>query len=343
MPRQMPEFSMPPEHQASAAGPQGDDRPGRPSAPKPRRGGLRRALGSPRALVAAAVLGAVVGGAAVAGGHAAASAAGVAAEASARTTAQAYLDAIADGRAGDATAIGPVDERAGLLTDASLATAERIRAPEVGLVDVDGQRGTASVRFEVDGREVRHELELLRDAGEWRVATTLAEPMLVPRFGTVSPSIGGIGTAGVDLPLLYPGVYTTDAFEDEALALDPERLVVDGTSTTAHGSALFPRPNDEVAARALATGLAHARACAVAGECSLEQGAPVEAAGDASIGGLRERSAERRDLELHLPVTTHGAARDVQLRFSTDAADARWQCRMASIAGAVEAWEPCRA
>lgn len=338
---EMPTFSMPEEGLAKQdEGAEPPHSPQRIEGSPPSEPRQRRI--DPRALVAVGLVGVLLGAGGAWAAQRATTTAAQEREAGARETALTYLEAIADGRASDAGALAPVEDRIGLLSDDVLATAERIAQPTIVDVAVDRDAASAWGWFLLLGRATQVQLELRDEAGEWRITTPLVEPLVVPRYGSLAASIAGVGLGGPDLPLLYPGRYVTDAYESDTLLLGPSSVVVDGLTDTAPEHADFPRPAQAVAERATSDGLAHARACARMGACGLDVGLSVEAAGPLSLSGLLEHEAGRRDLEFTLPLALPGRdggeESQVQLRFSVSAEQqSDWECRIG-----IEPWGPCR-
>lgn len=150
-----------------------------------------------------------------------------------RTVADQYLTAIATGRAGVATALVPVEGSGRVAPDAVLQSAEPITDYSVQLVQVDGDSGSADVRYRVGGTEVFRSLAAQLIDDDWHLRTTLAEVADV-RF---SDPIVRVQVADVPLDdstplLLYPGSYTVDAYSGPFFLSGGDRFVVDGDLST---------------------------------------------------------------------------------------------------------------
>lgn len=190
------------------------------------------------------------------------------------TLAQAYLDAIEEGRAADATELAPVEGDASLLLDAVLGGAERISGTEVGAVEVDGDVASVRVAYRAWSGAVERSLDAARVGAGWVLTTSLAEPVAIrdePALG-IAPGIRGIPLALDGSSLLYPGAYGTDPHVAALWAYEPARVVVDGVpGGQPFGVVLSPRGSSPEAQLEIAA--AHLAACQADGSCPLADGA----------------------------------------------------------------------
>ncbi|MGC5076766.1 hypothetical protein [Agrococcus sp. DT81.2] len=269
-----PDFVMPPEAVAPPALPPESAPPedaGRAHDPTAEPEGAAAAPRMPwRQLIVAGLVGVLIGAALPAGVQAAQDAAAAAQVEALRSTAMAYLTAIAEGDAERATAMVPVDGH--MPPDVVLGSAERIEELEVQLVTIEDDVARIDVRFEVGAAEQVRELAAERVDEEWRITTSLAEQVIVHSFDGVT----GVTLAGVTLPanrsvVLYPGVYRADEVETPLLRSGGERFEVDGDPNTP--SDLFSNPMLTDEFRDAAVDVATARVAA----CLEQQGCPFDA------------------------------------------------------------------
>lgn len=183
----------------------------------------------------------------------------------------AYLTAIADGRAVDANALVPAYGRAELLSDQVLGDAERVSQPEVLDPYVDGDRGWVSVRYLQGYVGVERTLEAVRDASDWRLTTSLAEAV-EPAWWIVD-IIAISGETVREGALLYPGGYTTDAFDDGTVTLAPTPVWIDGDPATQTALEIEPGVRPAVATRLGELAAAFLEACRSSGACDIGPGA----------------------------------------------------------------------
>ncbi|WAC67350.1 hypothetical protein OVA14_06355 [Agrococcus sp. SL85] len=287
----MPEFEMPPERVPATSGEPGGDGPhdgaavgaptgdagldgaGRGDERQERRRGRRRLVVGVAAVAAIAI---VAGSAAVTQDlERRAAEADVAALTEATL---AYVGALEDGRAEEATALVPVVGDASLLVDAVLGAADRIAEAEVVAVEVEGDAARVELAYRSTSGPVGRTLEAERRAEGWALVTSLAEPIALDpaQIMGLRPTIAGVEVVEAGR-LLYPGVYRTDAVERALWATEPMALPVDGDPRTpvvapevpiVVGSVPFPE--------AFERSRAHFEACQLAGSCPIADGALAE-------------------------------------------------------------------
>lgn len=262
-----------------------------------------------------------------------------------RSTTMAYLEAIAAGESNAATAMVPVEPHSETPPDAVLRSAQRIELPEVRLTEVEGDLATVEVRYRAAGRVVARSLDAEHVGGQWRLLTSLAEPVVAYSFDGMS----GITVAGVDLPptgrvLLYPGRYETDRTTTPLIATGGERFDVDGDPST---------PTEVYSAMDLAPGMAdvaeeiaiaHVRACESRGECASEASADVAMIDEPWVENIDATGAVSMMVQLHSREFS-GQTRQLRMRAVVDEAGALvgWECGDISEQGFPDAMEPCRA
>ncbi|GAA1424915.1 hypothetical protein [Agrococcus citreus] len=347
-----PEFVMPPEppaRQLAAPAPA-------PGPPEPERHPAAHLTAEPdepiarprvpwRQLTAAALVGILVGAGLPSVFQGVDGAAADARVESLRSTTMAYLDAIAAGESNAATAMVPVEADAETPPDAVLRSAQRIELPEVRLTQVEGDLATVQVHYRAGGRMISRSLDAEHVGGQWRLLTSLAEPVIAHSFDGTS----GITVAGVDLPptgrvLLYPGTYRTDRTTTPLIAMGGERFDVDGDPSTPTEvySAMDVAPGMADVAEEVA--IAHVRACDSGAECAIEAGADVEMVDEPWVESVDARGAVSMMVQLHSRDFS-GQTRQLRMRAVVDEAGALvgWECGDISEQGFPGAMEPCRA
>lgn len=198
--------------------------------------------------------------------------------------ATAYLAAIAEGRAADANALVPPPTRhAALLSDLVLDDAARITEAEAVVAHLEGDRGWVDVHFRVGRVDVVRTLDAVREEGGWHLTTSLAEPAMpawwLPGLARLSAAPLHEGT------LLYPGVYTTDAFDDGVVGLAPTQLWIDGDPGTVAELVIEPVLRPEIEARLAETARRFVEGCRSSGECAVGAGS-LEASAAADVDGF---------------------------------------------------------
>lgn len=247
-----------------------------------------------------------------------------------RSVAVEYLTAIATGRAGVATELVPPTGSGRVAPDAVLQSADPITDHTVQLVQVDGARGSADVRYRVGGVEVFRALEAELVGDEWRLRTTLAEVADV----TFTDPIARVQVAGVPLDgetpvLLYPGSYRIDAFSGPFFLSGGDEFVVDGdleTPTVPYVTAgVVPRIRDfatELALDTVADCQMRARCPVGYGLRLLPVGEPYPIDADADAGAI--------DLSVPIMALDGDATQwfDVRLRaiLDDDGVPVEWLC-----------------
>ncbi|RWR24839.1 hypothetical protein D8Y24_04740 [Agrococcus lahaulensis] len=374
MPTEMPDFAMPPEADAPASAAAADAAPatgaaGEPSAaPHATHPERSREPASPsdedeepwgrpdpqpvrrpwRLLLAATLVGVLLGAGLVSAVQGMERAAGDGDRARLTEAAMAYLTAIADGRAEEATRLVPPPGLAGaadLLTDPVLAAAGRITEPQAGFAQIEGDEARIEVGFVLGRTDVSRTLEAVREAGGWRVTTSLAERVQNYAYGpgTSSVSLAGVPAASGEL-LLYPALYMTDAHDDGFVSTQSVTFSVDGDARTAVEISPMVQVAPGVAERLEPVAMAFGLACQLREGCGIPPGELVPThqvqpylegadATQASVYLARSTDAGG-ELEWH----------EVRMRGDfADGADAGdWECGMPSLGtGQVEAWEAC--
>lgn len=218
-----------------------------------------------------------------------------------RTAALDYLTAIADGRAELASTVVSLEGRGAVAPDAVLQAAERIESYEVRLVHVDGDAGSAEVRYRVGDSDVYRTLQAERGAGGWQLMTSLAEVADIAYHDPVSRvQIAGVPLGGGEPVLLYPGIYTIDIVSGPIFLTGGDVFVVDGdphTPTVPYVTAgIVPQISDHATELALST----IAACQTQPGCPVPAEARLEAAGEVYPMGSGSTLAS---IDLSVPVT----------------------------------------
>lgn len=260
--------------------------------------------------------------------------------------AMAYLTAIADGRAEEATRLVPPPGLAGaadLLTDQVLDAAGRITEPQAGFAQIEGDEARIEVGFVLGRTDVSRTLEAVREAGGWRVTTSLAERVQNYSYG---PGMSTISLAGVPASsgelLLYPALYMTDAHDDGFVSTQSVTFSVDGDARTPTEIAPMVEVVPGVAGRLEPVAMAFALACQLREGCGIPPGelAPTGQV-QPYFGG-----AEATEASVYLARSTDESAElewhEVRMRGDFGADPAAWECGTPSLGtGQVEAWEAC--
>ncbi len=283
-----------------------------------------------RQVVIACVLGAVLGAAVPAAFDAAERSASAARVDSLRTVALDYLTAIADGRAELASETVPLDGRGVAAPDAVLQAAGRIEAYEVRLVHVDGDVGTAEVRYRVGGSDVYRTLQAEREGVGWRLQTSLAEVVDLAYYEPITRvQIAGVPLGGGAPVLLYPGTYTVDIVSGPIFLSGGDVFVVDGdphTPTVPYVTAgVVPQITDYATELALATVVA----CQAEPGCAVPADVRIEPTGTVFRMGMGT-SMESIDLSVPVAAAVEGGPEwvEVRVRVVLDEAGApvEWLC-----------------
>ena len=235
----MPEFEMP----AAVEAPPRPERPAPASSLRPAHTAEPDASGTLEAprrsgpgwrhVLVAGLVGAIIGAAIPGGVQMIERAAADAQVESLRTVALEYLTAIADGRADEATAMVPLPRNAEQAPDAVLQSADRIEDVEVRLVHIDGDIGSVEVRYTAQHDDIARTLEAERVGGEWRLTTTLAEPLFVATYDSgTEVRIAGVALSTGRGVHLYPGGYSLDEDDGPLLSTRSEPFVIDGDPAT---------------------------------------------------------------------------------------------------------------
>lgn len=308
--------------------------------------GPRRAGRGGRQLLIAGVIGAIIG-AAIPGGIQLAERAAADGDAdSLRTVAMDYLTAIAEGRAADATAIVPLSSSATVASDAVLQSAERITEPEVRLVHIDGDAATVEVGFQVVRSDIAHDLDAERVDGEWRISTSLAEPLQLFEYGARFPlQIAGEdvrATGDLTNTSLYPGRYEFDTGTNQVFSTSAPPITVDGDPRTPIDAYMQPELEPEIARYATDLGLRLALECQAAQSCAIPADVELRATDQAYM-----RNIVGDSVDIGVPVmlgsNSGGEWYDVSLRLILDetGAPSEWLC--AEPASAQSPTDPCPA
>lgn len=334
----MPQFEMPPEvvppPTTAVDEPVVDERGAAPGEPPPAASvGARRAPATSfgwRQVAIACVLGAVLGAAVPAAFESAERSAAAARVDSLRSVALDYLTAIADGRAELASEAVPLDGRGAAAPDAVLQAAERIEDFEVRLVHVDGDVGTAEVRYRVGGSDVHRTLQADGEGGEWRLQTSLAEVVDLAYYDPITRvQIAGVPLGGGAPVLLYPGTYTVDIVSGPIFLTGGDVFVVDGdphTPTVPYVTAgVVPQISDYATELAMAT----IASCQAEPGCPVPAGARLEPAGEVYRMGMGT-TMESIDLSVPVAAAVDGGPEwfEVRVRVVLDetGAPVEWLC-----------------
>lgn len=258
-----------------------------------------------------------------------------------RSTAMAYLAAIAAGESDAATAMVPVEHETP--PDAVLRSAQRIELPDVRLTTIDGDLATVEVRYRVDGREVARTLDAERVDGDWRLRTTLAEPFTAySRDGG-----GGIDVAGVQLQssrrvMLYPGSYSTDRTTTPLIVSGGDRFDVDGDPTTQTEIFTTMDLAPGIGDAAEEVGIAHVRACDSGDGCAIEVSPDVSSVDGPWVSSVDATGAVDLVLQLRSRAFA-GQMVELRMRATVDEAGALVEWRCSEVSEPDSALEPCRA
>jgi hypothetical protein len=302
----MPEFEMPPEADARPASAIDQASVAAPAHPTERHRSVARPLRQRasfgwRQLLIAGLVGAVLGAAVPAAFEASERSATAASVDGLRSTALGYLTAIAEGRAERASEVVPLEGRGSVAPDAVLQAAERIEAFEVRLVHVDGDAGSAEVRYRVGGSDVYRTLQAEREGSGWRLMTSLAEVADIAYYDPVSRvEIAGVPIGGGAPVLLYPGTYTIDVVSGPIFLTGGDVFVVDGdpqTPTVPYITAgIVPQISDYATELALGA----ITACQAQPGCPVPADARLEPAGEVYPMGS---GSTMESIDLSVPVT----------------------------------------
>lgn len=353
----MPDFAMPPEAaEPFVVAP--------PAHPQPRHGLPADAdreppldeaidpIGPPTArrpwrhLLAATLIGVLLGAGLTSAAQGMERAAGADDRARLAAAAMAYLTAIAEGRAAEATRLVPPPARFGaadLLTDRVLSASGRITQPRAGFAQIDGDEARIDVGFILGRDDVSLTLEGARDGDGWRITTSLAER--VPYFafgpGARTASIAGAPMSAAEL-LLYPATYMTDATDDGLISIRSVTFAVDGDARTTVEVAPMVEIAPDLAERLAPVALAYGIACQQRDGCGIPPGQLLssgqlqplcDGAGAAEVSVLLTRSmGAGAEVEWH----------EVRMRGELRSESAAWECGVPTlVTGRVGEWEPC--
>ncbi|WP_146792773.1 hypothetical protein [Agrococcus baldri] len=340
----MPEFEMPAAVESpprsepaepTTARPDHTAEPGASDTPARRSG-----LGWRHVLIGV-VVGAVVGAAIPGGVQLAERTAASADSDGLRAVATAYLTAIADGRAEDATAMAPLPGAARGAPDAVLQSAERIADGAVRLVHIDGDAATVEVSYDVGQRDMTRTLEAQRVEGAWHLTSSLTEPAAAQSYGSsINPQVAGFAMPATTPVHLYPGTYGFDELDDPMLRSSAGPFVVDGDPSTPVESYFEPQLAPGLSARAGDIGVALGTRCQADPSCSLQPGAEVQYGGTAWVQEVTETDVSI-NVQMVLGGERVGNWFEVRIRILRDDAGepAQWLC--APIGGYAVPSEPC--
>lgn len=335
-----PDFAMPPE----AVSPPPTAAPARPEPAEPGVDLGRRRM-SWRHLAIAAVVGLVVGGALPAGVRAVERATADADQRRLRETAMSYLTAIAGGDAATATAMVPPPGRAAIAPDAVLRAATPIASPEVRLVAIDGDAAIVEVQFELGAQHITRTLDAVRVDTQWRLGTTLAEPVaLPPRSGAMAGD--GVEVGGVTLEtggeaLLYPGRYRIDVRQTRLLRVGGDLFEVDGDPETPVMISASATATDALAAAAVTVARGRVGACELLAECPIDAQTVARPTDAVAVTGVDPAG---RSIDLAVPLGLGsgygGSGETLHLRALIGPAGwlVGWECSDPDGGGA---FEPC--
>lgn len=330
----MPRFEMPSEvvgPPTTATHERGTARPATAPPPAPER--APRAAGSGfgwRQVAIACLIAAAIGAAVPAGLDAVERSAAASRVETLRAVALDYLTAIADGRAEVASEAVPLGGRGAAAPDAVLQAAGRIEAYEVRLVHVDGEVGTAEVRYRVGGSDVYRTLQAEHEPTGWQLQTSLAEVVDLAYYEPITRvQIAGVPLGGGAPVLLYPGTYTVDIVSGPIFLSGGDVFVVDGdphTPTVPYVTAgVVPQISDYATELAMAS----VAACQTEPGCAVPADARVEPTGAVVRMGMGS-TMESIDLSVPVAAAVEGGPErfEVRVRVVLDetGAPVEWLC-----------------
>lgn len=292
-----------------------------------------------RQLTAAALVGVLVGAAIPFSFQAADRAATEARGDALRSTALAYLTAIAAGDADTASALSPPD-RGELAPAAVLASASPIDSVEVLHSVVDGDVGIVDIAFRLQGMRSERSLDAEWQGDGWRLTTSLAEATTVHGpSGTGGVRVGGVELAG--RVLLYPGRYSTELVETPLVRSGGDAFVVDGDPATPTEAYSGIELTDAAREQAIAVAGARVAACMQTPDCPVpNEGIPPR------LEPWVLETNPRGDIELVVAIdagiiTGSGAWHEMGMRAVVDESGgiASWQC--SAIDDPSREMEPC--
>ncbi|WP_026372663.1 hypothetical protein [Agrococcus lahaulensis] len=334
---EMPQFEMPPP-----VAPRIEDVP--PAAPSPPAPEVRESAALPDAsdpvcasrafllkhVAAAALVGLAIGAGVPATLEAAERAAAGAALESLRATALDYVDAIADGDSRRASEMVPIRGLAYAAPPEVLRSARPIEVPEVEVVHIEGDRGTAEVHYRVRAVDVFRTLQAERIDGEWQLRTSLAEAL---DLGDLDPgtraSIVGVELTGFLPVLLYPGVYELDEVAGPVLVVGGNVFTVDGDPRTPSEPELTVTVVRAVGDRATELAAAQVDACWQRNGCLVPHASRIGFDDRVHVAGV-DPIARTVDLSVGFMTLDEPGREsfDVQVRVTLDEHDRplRWEC-----------------
>lgn len=328
-----PEAVAPPPTAGPPAASPSDDRIPEPDA-------VARARPAWRQIVVVGLLGMLVGSALPAALQATERVAADAQLETLRSSATAYLSALADGDARLATAMVPVHGDRSALD--ALRTAERLHDFAVRSVTVVDDTARIDVHYEVGSVHEERVLEAERVDASWRLTTSLAERVTVhSEAGAPSTRVGGVELRGDATVHLYPGRYRTDAGETPMLRHGGDAMHVDGDPATPAELHASTEPTDDFRRAALAVAERRIEACRQQPDC------PFDADAVLSLHGPSITAVDLPDGAIDVAVQI-GAARgltdqwhELHVRALADGAGglASWEC--APIGAPDAAMQPC--
>jgi hypothetical protein len=151
----------------------------------------------------------------------------------------AYFDALEDGDAAaavDRLVLGEITDGWALTDDALRGAPSLPTRLTVTHVEVDGNRATADVRYDLAGTTRSQSLSLVRRPGLWGLFPQwLIDPGELPRLDLVVDGASSLRLNSADvpvprdgLPVLFPVEYST-GFAEDYFRSDVQQAVVDGT------------------------------------------------------------------------------------------------------------------
>ncbi len=221
-----------------------------------------------RQLVIACLLGVLIGAAPPAALQAADRTAAEARVDGLRSTALAYLSAIAAGDAQRATAMVPVSGHAA--PDAVLRSADPITDAGVRLVMVDEAAGAVEVAYRIGSVQEQRTLSAAWTEGEWRLTTSLSEPVTISSDdASVDVRVGGVELPRFPPSMLYPGRYAVDETSTSLLRSGGEPFEVDGDPESRTELVSSVEPSAALRESVLAIADAQVEACQLLPDCPI--------------------------------------------------------------------------
>ncbi|MCR8671712.1 hypothetical protein [Agrococcus sp. HG114] len=247
-----------------------------------------------------------------------------------RSTALAYVDAIARGDSRAASDMVPIRGLAYAAPPQVLASARPIEVPEVEVVHVEGDRGTAEVHYRVQGVDVFRTMQAERVEGRWQLRTSLAEVVDMSGLDPgIRAEVAGVQLTGFLPIMLYPGVYRVDEVAGPVIVVGGDVFTVDGDPRTPAAPRVTVTVVRAVGERAIALAAAQVDSCWERSGCLVPRGVRLRFDDLAHVVNVDPIA---RTVDLAVGFTTLDEpgreSFDVQVRVALDEHDRplRWEC-----------------